>query len=374
MAKHNTKYIGLDVHKDTITIAIADQDRNGDVRVYGTINNDMNSLNKIIRKLLSTGTDLQFVYEAGPCGYNIYRYLTGNGFNCIVAAPSLIPKKNGDRIKNDPRDAKDLARLHRSGELTAVRVPEPEDEAVRDLCRARDDVRKSLSKAKQRLKAFLLRHNIVYTGKSKWSKQYFQWLANLQMPHRAQYIALQEYIDAVHESTKRIARITEQLREVAQQWRFADVVAGLQALRGISFLAAVTTVAEVGDLRRFQNPKELMAFLGLVPSQHSSGNKVKHGSITKAGNSHARRILVESAWTYRLPARLTQYLLKRQEGLSKNIREIAWKAQLRLCGRYKKLLAKNKPKQVVVTAIARELVGFIWAIANEVQVPSYKSC
>lgn len=369
MEKHNSRFIGLDVHKETITIAIADQNRDGEVRVYGTINNDMNSLNKIIRKLLSTGADLHFVYEAGPCGYNIYRYLTGNGFNCIVAAPSLIPKKSGDRIKNDPRDAKDLARLHRSGELTAVTVPEPEDEAVRDLCRARDDVRKSLSKAKQRLQAFLLRHNIAYTGKSKWSKQHFQWLADLKMPHSAQYIALQEYIEAVHESRKRIARITEQLREVAGQWRFAEVVTALQALRGISFLAAVTTVAEVGDLRRFQNPNELMAFLGLVPSQHSSGNKIKHGAMTKTGNSHARRILVESAWTYRLPARLTKYLLKRQEGLSKSIREIAWKAQLRLCSRYRRLLAKNKPKQVVVAAIARELVGFIWAIAHEVPTP-----
>ena len=368
MKKHCTKkFVGLDVHKETITIAIADFGRDGEVRVYGTINNDMNSLNKIIRKLLSAGAELHFVYEAGPCGYGIYRYLTANNLHCIVAAPSLIPKKSGNRIKNDPRDATELARLHRAGELTAVYVPELEDEAIRDLCRARDDLRKALCRAKQHLKAFLLRHSIVYPGtSSKWTKKYFQWLADLQMPHPAQYLVLQGYIDSVHDANSRLKQITEQLHQASLQWRFAEIVRSVQALRGISFLAAVITVSEIGDLRRFHNPKELMAYLGLVPSQHSSGNKVRHGSITKTGNSHARRVLVESSWTYRLPARLTKLLLKRQEGLSKRIRNIAWEAQLRLCGRYKRLQAKNKPKQVVVTAIARELAGFIWAIAQEV--------
>ena len=365
---HSKKFIGLDVHKNSITIAIADGGRDGQVRLYGTIENTVDAMGKVIRKLLATSTDLRFVYEAGPCGFGLYRYFTGNELSCIVAAPSLIPRKGGVRIKNDTRDAITLARLHRAGELSAIYVPEPEDEAVRDLTRAREDARIAERKAKQRLSSFLLRNDFAYTGgKKKWTKLYFNWLSDLKMKHRVQQVAFQEYLEAIHECSSRIARINEQISQVATEWRWSPTVKALQALRGVSLLSAVTTIAELGDLTRFQNPKELMAYLGLVPSEHSSGESIRRGGITKTGNSHARRICVESAWAYQYPARLTRFLLKRQEGLPADIRQIAWKAQLRLCTRFKKLRARKKPIQVVVVAIARELVAFMWAIAQQVE-------
>jgi transposase len=365
---HGTKFIGLDVHKNSITIAIADGGRDGQVRLYGTIENTFDAMGKVIRKLLTTSTDLRFVYEAGPCGFGLYRYLSSNDLSCIIAAPSLIPRKGGVRIKNDTRDAITLARLHRAGELSSIYVPEPEDEAVRDLTRAREDTRIAERKAKQRLGGFLLRNDFVFSGgKKKWTKAHFNWLSDLKMNHPVQQIAFQEYLDTIHESSARIVRINEQIGQAATEWRWYPTVKALQALRGVSLLSAVTTIAELGDLTRFHNPKELMAYLGLVPSEHSSGDSIKRGGITKTGNSHARKICVESAWAYQYPARLTRFLLKRQEGLPADIRQIAWKAQVRLCTRFKKLRARKKPVQVVVVAIARELVAFMWAIAQQVE-------
>jgi transposase len=367
MSKKKTiKFIGLDVHQHSITLAIADFGHEGEVRLYGTIKNTTEALDKIIRKLVSTGAELRFVYEAGPCGFGLYRRLNGNGFNCVVAAPSMIPRKAGVRIKNDNRDAISLARLLRAGELTAIYVPDLEDEAVRDLSRAREDSRVAERKAKQRLSSFLLRNDFIYRGKKKWTKSHFNWLADLKMKHPVQQIAFQEYIDAIGECSERTTRIKEQIQQVAMEWRWAPTVKALQALRGVSLLTAVITVAEIGDFTRFQNPKELMAYLGLVPSEHSSGGKTRRGGITKTGNSHARRICVESAWAYRYQARVTQLLLKRQEDLPQNIRKIAWKAQVRLCARYRRLRARGKPVQVVIVAIARELVAFMWAIACQV--------
>jgi transposase len=364
---NTVKFIGMDVHKKTITIAIANEGRQKQPRVYGSITNNLDALDKFCRKMVSTANQLHFVYEAGPCGYGIYRHLTKKGFDCMVAAPSLIPKKSGDRIKNDRRDAKMLARLHRADELTAVFVPDAQDEAMRDLSRAREDAVLVAKQAKQRLKAFLLRNRVVFTGSSQWSKAYFKWLADIAMPYPAQQVALQEYIDAVHESLNRVKRLTDQIRQMVPAWRLAPIVFALQAARGVSLIVAVTVLAELGDLSRFAKPSQLMAHLGLVPSEHSSGESIKRRGITKTGNSHVRKALVEAAWSYRMQARVSRLLLKRQQGLPDQVCKIAWKAQLRLCARYRRLVAKGKARQKVVTAIARELSAFLWAIAKQVQ-------
>ena len=361
------KFIGLDVHSKTISVAIADEGRKGEIRHFGTIENTFGAIDKVIKSLTATGIELRFIYEAGPCGFALYRYLSGNGFTCIVTSPAMIPRRKNVRIKNDRRDALTLARLYRAGELTGIYVPEPEDEAIRDLGRARDDARMAERKAKQRLNSFLLRNNLIYPGKTKWNRTYFNWLGSVGMKYPGQKVALQEYIDAVHECTGRIKRLSEQIGLAVEDWRMAPMVKALQALRGVSLICATITVAELGDLSRFQNPKELMAYLGLVPSEHSSGESVKRGHITKTGNSHARRILVESAWTYKHHARVTLPLIKRQQDLPKNICQISWKAQLRLCARYRRMMARKKPMQVVVIAIARELAAFMWAIAQEVE-------
>ncbi len=356
-------FVGLDVHKSSISIALADAGRDEDVRFYGKIGGDMESLLKAIRKLQSSGATLRFAYEAGPCGYEIYRTLTKLSFECIVVAPSLIPKKSGDRIKNDRRDALSLARLHRSGELKAVYVPTEEDEAMRDLTRTREDAIKALRVARQVLLAFLLRHGHRYSGESHWSKTHLAWIAGIKMPHTAQQIALQEYVHAMQEGAARVDRLTKQIQELLLTWKHLPMVKALMALRGVSLIVAVTTVSEVGDLTRFDSPKQFMAYLGLVPSQHSSGTTVKFGSITKTGNSHVRKVLTEAAQAYSHPARETKALLDRLEGLPQEVRDTAWKAQVRLCARFRRLLARGKNRNSVVTATARELAGFMWAIA-----------
>lgn len=358
------KTIGLDVHKNSISIGIADEGRDGEIRYYGKIDNDMSQLDKVIRKLLSTGATLRFVYEAGPCGYGIYRYLTRNAMDCVVIAPSKIPHQKGNRIKNDRRDCLSLARLHRAGELTPVYVPNEEDEALRDLVRAREDATRAVRAAKQQLGAFLLRHDVAYSGKSKWTKAHFNWLADLTMGHPAQQIVLQEYVDAVVDCCTRVERFTEQIRQQSQQSRLHGLIKALQSMRGISLVVAATLASELGDLSRFDNPGKLMAFLGLIPCEHSSGEREKKGPITKTGNSHVRRALVEAAHAYRFPARKSRELLKRQQGVIKEVQQIAWKAQCRLCRRYQYLVAKGKKANVAKTAIARELAGFSWAIAQ----------
>jgi transposase len=350
----------------SVDVAIAEPGT-GETRYYGRIGGDLGALDRVTRKLESKGAELRFAYEAGPCGYQVYRHLTAQGYSCLVAAPALIPRRPGDRLKNDRRDALALARLLRAGELTAVKVPDEDDEAVRDLTRAREDAVCVERRAKQRTAAFLLRHGRVYSGKTTWGRGHWGWLLQQVIEHPAQQIVLQEYLDAVREASARVLRLTGQIRELIPQWRRAPWVTAYQALRGVSLIVAATVVAEVGDLGRFNNPKELMAYLGLVPSEHSSGAAVRRGHITKTGNGHARRVLVEAAWAYRLRARVTRPLLKRQEGLPENLRQLAWKAQLRLCARYRRFLARGKAKQTIVTAIARELAAFIWAIGQAVE-------
>jgi transposase len=283
-------------------------------------------------------------------------------------APSLIPKKAGDRVKTDRRDAMQLARLMRSGDLTPVYVPSVEDEAIRDRSRAREDAMQDLKAAKFRLKAFLLRQDIRYTGRANWSPAHLRWLSEVVCPTPAQQIVFQEYVRAVSEHTERLQRFEQELHEQVKVWRLSPVVEALQALRGIQFIVAVTTVAELGDLSRFDNPRQLMKFLGLIPSEYSSAEKRRQGSITKAGNTHARRALVEGAWAYRYSAKVSRHLQLRLEKQPKIIQDISWKAQVRLCKRYRRLIARGKHANQVVVAIARELVGFMWAIAKEVPV------
>ena len=360
------KYIGLDVHKNSITIAIAEDGRQRDVNFYGVINNDMNQLHKFLRKQISQGAEPRCVYEAGPCGYNIYRSLSKKGIDCVVVAPSLIPKRSGDRIKTDRRDSETLAKLHRAGELTSVYVPSLEDEALRDLVRAREDSVNALKRGKQQLGAFLLRHHIDSPVKSKWCKSYFRWLTGVIMQHPAQQITLQEYIDTVTDCKQRVERISEQMRQLAKQTRLYDLNKSLQSLRGVSEIVSAVVVSELGDLTRFDSPVKLMAYLGLVPSQHNSGDQKRTGGITKTGNGHVRRALIEAAQAYRLPARKSRYIMKRTKGLPQEICKIAWQAQVRLCGRYKRLVYRGKNSNLVKTAIARELAGFMWAIAHKV--------
>jgi transposase len=361
-------YVGLDVHKKSIAVAFADEGRDGEIRRYGTVGGDLSSLDKVVRKLVSRGCEPRFVYEAGPCGYEIYRYLKRQNFECMVAAPSLIPKKSGDRIKNDPRDAMMLARLYRAGELSPVHVPSSEDEAMRDLSRAREDAKRAERKARQQLNAFLLRHGVIYSGKSHWSLAHWRWISDIKMEHAAQQFTLQEYIDAVRSCGERVERITEQIRLIVGQWRLRPVVEALQALRGVSLVVAATVVAELGDLSRFDNPRQVMSYLGLIPSEHSSGASTRRGGITKTGNGHARRMLTEAAWSYRMPARVSRRLRDRQQNLPEKVWKIAWKAQVRLCARYRRLVARGKLSQVAITAIARELAAFMWAIARTAEV------
>ncbi|MCP5080381.1 MAG: IS110 family transposase [Alphaproteobacteria bacterium] len=369
--KKSIIFAGLDVHKRTIAVALAvlDGNGNGEVREYGQIGNTPEALKRLVRKLDGEAVELRFCYEAGPCGYGIQRQLSAAGYECIVVAPSLIPRKPGDRIKTDRRDALNLARLYRAGELTAVWVPDEAHEAMRDLVRARLAAVRSLRHARQQLSGFLLRHGFHYS-RTAWTKMHRRWLAGLRLTQSAHHIVLEDYIQTIEAATARRDRLSRQIEEMLSDWSLAPVVHGLQALRGIALVSAATVIAELGDITRFTSPSQLMAYLGLVPCEQSSGQTRRQGGITKAGNRTARRMLIEAAWSYRFPARIARNQLLCQEQLPKPVRDIAWKAQVRLCGRYRKLTRAGKPPVTVVTAIARELAGFVWAIAGQVSQPA----
>jgi transposase len=357
-------YVGLDVHKEGIVVAVAAGGLRGQVREYGRIANMPTAL---ARKLGGDGVSLRCCYEAGPCGYGIQRHVSAQGHECVVVAPSLIPRRAGDRIKTDRRDAASRAKLHRAGELTAVWVPDARHEAMRDLVRARLDAVHSLRRVRQQLSGFLLRQGRHY-GRPAWTKLHRRWLAGLKFEHAVHHIVLEDYIAAVEAAETRRDRLTTQIEAMLPDWTLAPVVAALQTMRGMALVNAATLIAELGDLSRFTNPRQLMAYLGLVPSEHSSGASIKRGGITKAGNGAARRLLIEAAWSYRFPARLSREMLLRQENRPKPIRDIAWKGQVRLCARYRKLARTGKPPNVVTTAIARELAGFVWVIARQVTI------
>jgi transposase len=322
----------------------------------------------LIRKMHSKATHLVFVYEAGPWGDWLYRDLTRKGYTCWVVAPSLMPKKSGDRVNTDRRDAVARARLMRSGDLTPVDVPSVADEAIRDLSRAREDTLSALKAAKFRLKACWLRHDSRDTGRATWNPAHLRWLSEVGCATAAQHIVFQEYVRAVNEHTERLQRLAQELHAQVKAWRFYPVVEVLQALRGVPCTVAVTTVAELGDLTRFANPRELMKFLGLIPSAYSTGERRRQGSMTKAGNPHARRALIEGAWAYRYPAQVSRHLQLRRETHPNIIQDLSWTAQVRLCKRYRRLSARGKHAHQVVVAMARELMGFMWAIAKQIPV------
>jgi transposase len=358
-------YIGLDVHKETIAVAIAAAGA-PEVRQYGIIGGTLEALDKLIRKLSAPGVELRFVYEAGPCGFVIYRHLKSKGLHCQVVSPSLIPRKASDRVKTDRRDAEQLARLYRAGELTAIHVPDQEDEAVRDLVRARDCARDEQRRARLRLKGFLLRLGYRYTGKSSWNDAHKRYLSGLLMPQPAQQIVFQEYIHAIDDASERLDRLTQAMEDALTGWKWEPVVRALMSLRGVQVLTAMTLVAEAGDMSRFTDPRQLMNYFGLTSSEHSSGSKRVQGAITKSGNRHCRRVLTEAAWHYRLRPLVSEAMQKRQEKQSKEVRLIAWKAQQRLHKRFKQLSVRKK-SVVAATAVARELTGFVWAIACAVK-------
>jgi len=361
-----SKYVGLDTHKETIAVAIADA-QGEKARYYGEISNSPEAIRKLVKHLCPDGELISFCYEAGPCGYEIYRQIGQLGHHCSVVAPSLIPTKPGERVKTDRRDSEKLSRLDRAGELTAVWVPDQEQEAMRDLTRAREDMKGLERTTKQRLNAFLLRYGRIYAGgKSRWTQAHFRWMEGLKFDVRVQQIVFQEYVDAVKQSEARVAGLEKEMEKALEHWILAPVVDALMALRGIKLIAAMTIMAELGDITRFDSPRQLMSFLGLVPSEDSSGPNRRQGGITKTGNGHVRRVLIESGWCYRFPARKTAHLQRHAEKCSDEVQAIAWKAQKRLCGRYAHLLSRGKLKVQVCTAVARELVGFIWAIACEV--------
>jgi len=356
-------YVGLDVHKETITAAVAPYGEE-EVRFIGTISNNSVALESLLRRLTSSGGIARFAYEAGPGGYTLYRYLREKGYECMVAAPSLIPRRSGERVKTDKRDALMLARLYRAGELTGIYVPEKDDEAIRDLFRLRCVAKRAEKQARQNLLSFLLRNGIMYSGTRHWTKTHWRWLHKLSLPHPVQQLTLQEHIDAILQCQSRVMRIDGMLQQSVKNWRHEALVRRLQMLRGISFLTAAGLASELGDLRRFSSARQLMAYAGLVPSESSSGQKTRRAGITKTGNSNVRWLLIESAWSYRLKARKSAYLLRRQPEASEEAKELSWKAQVRLCGRYQRLYMRGKPKGKVITCVARELAGFIWALGR----------
>jgi transposase len=349
-------------------VAVAEGGRGGEVRYLGEFDATEAAMRKLVAKVAVKIRCLTFCYEAGPTGYGLYRLIKSLGHECLVAAPSLTPKKRGDRVKTNRRDAVELAKLLRAGELTAVWVPDERHEAMRDLSRARQAAKKDLRGKRQQISSLMLRLGRYYPGKKTWGPAHMNWLMRQKLEHREQRIALEELLEGMRQESERVERLEQAIREAVPEWSLAKVVTALQAMRGIDLIAAVTVLAEIGDLSRFQNPRELMGYLGLVPSESSTGEKVKRGGITKAGNARARRILVEAAWGYQYPARVSREKQPKVAAAPRRVREIAWKAQTRLCGRFRSLLRKGKLPTVAATAIARELSAFVWAINREVMV------
>lgn len=363
------RFVGLDVHADTIAVAVAEM--GGEVHCHGVIANRSEAIRKLIHKL-GPVAELRVCYEAGPTGYALYWQLTQLGVACEVIAPSLVPVKAGDRVKTDRRDAEKLARCHRAGELTAVWVPDAAHEALRDLVRAREAAKKDQLKARHRLGKFLLRHGRRPEGLKAWTKQHLAWIkSHVHFDQPALEAALADYVEEVDHVAARIVKLEKAIDAAVQQAppEIKAVIEALQALRGVAQTTAATIVSELGSLSRFSSPRQLMGYSGLVAREHSSGNRIQRSSITKTGNAHLRRVLVEAAWAYQHRPNVTGFLLRRQKNLtlSEEVKKIAWKAQQRLHKRYRAFAAQGKNKNQIVTALGRELLGFIWAIALEAE-------
>jgi transposase len=367
MSDLSEAFVGLDTSKLRNSVAIAEGGRNGEVRFLGEIDNTPAAIGKLVKKLAAKYDRVTFCYEAGPTGYGVYRQITALGQDCIVAAPSLIPKKPGDRVKTNRRDAVSLAKLLRAGELTAVWVPDRRHEAMRELTRARDTAMMDLRRKRQQTSAFLLRHGMHYAAEKKtWTKAHMDWLARQKLDLSEQRIVFEEMMLAVREAQDRLSRLEDAIRIAVPEWSLAKAVTALMAMRGMDLVAAATFLAEIGDLSRFQSPRELMAYLGLVPSEESTGDTIKRGPITKTGNRRARRMLVECSWSYRHPPRVGRNKQGKVAAAPQAVREIAWKAQSRLHNRYRSLIRKGKLKTVANTAVAREFAGFLWAVNREI--------
>ncbi len=361
--REKLRFLGLDVHAETIAVAIAEPD--GEVRSLGTIANREESVRKLIRKL-GPAEHLRACYEAGPTGFVLYWQLAQLGVDCAVVAPSLVPKKPGDRVKTDRRDALKLARSHRSGDLTAVWVPDEDSEALRDLVRQREAAKQDQLRARHRLTKLLLRTGQrPPLGLKAWTERYMRWLAQVRYTQPAQEATRLDCMNEVEHMAARVKRLEEAILEVVKlaPEPMQELIRGLQALRGVAHISAVTIASELGNISsRFQSARKLMGYCGVFPSEDSSGKRIRRGGITEAGNAHLRRIVVESAWCYRHLPRVGEKLRKRHQGVPAEITEIAWKAQHRLHKRYMTMMNAGKDQRKVMTAVARELLGFIWAI------------
>ena len=366
MSKHTEVFVAFDTSKLRNAVAIADGGRAGEIRFLGEIENTAAATTKLVRKLEAKYERITFCYEAGPTGYELQRHIQGLGHECIVAAPSLIPKKPGDRVKTNRRDAVSLVKLLRAGELTGVWVPDRHHEAMRDLTRARETAVIDLRSKRQQVSAFLLRQGRWYPGKKTWTKVHMNWLASQKFEQPERRIVLEEMMFAIRQAQERVERLEQAIRAAVPEWSLAETVTALMALRGIDLTSSAGLLAELGDLSRFPTAPEVMGYLGLGCSEGSTGDTIKRGPITKSGNRRARRILVECAWSYQHPPRVGVAKQAKVAAAPPKVREIGWKAQCRLNRRYRALLKRGKPKTVAITAVARELAGFVWAVACEV--------
>src|SRR5713101_1234715 len=361
------RYVGLDVDSEKLAVAVAEP--GGEVRALGAIPYREESVRRLVKQL-GPPNRLRVCYEAGPHGYGLYWQLSKLGVHCDVVAPTLVPMKSGDRVKTNRRDAEKLARCYRSGDLTPVWVPDAAHEALRDLVRAREVAKKDQLRARHRLAKFLLRRGLrAADGVRNWTGKHLLWIKTLRFEHLAQEATFLDYLHEVEHEAERVKRLDQAIDQAIDSApaEMRALIAGLQALRGIQKVSATTLVAELGPLSRFSRPKQLMGYSGMVSSENSTGSSVRRGAITKTGNAHVRRIVGEAAWAYQYRPAMSPPLKKRQQGLSEEVKEIAWKAQHRLCSRYRRLTAKGKVRQKIATAIGRELLGFVWAIGRQVE-------